>query len=113
MEYTPEETADRIAKLEALAEMEPDDALTHFLLGQERLRGGRFVQAAEALARCVELDPEYTAAYRFLGDAYRKAQDPASARAIYEKGVATAERTGDLQAGREMAALLKKLTAPE
>lgn len=99
----------RIAALEAMAVDEPDDDLTHFLLGREYMEVKRWADAARALARCVELNPKYTAAYRFLGDAYRLAGEADAARGVYQRGIAVARETGDLQAGKEMEVFLRKL----
>ncbi|MBX3729319.1 MAG: tetratricopeptide repeat protein [Candidatus Sumerlaeia bacterium] len=102
---------EKIARLEALLaiEAEANDPLTHFLLGREYLEAGRAADAVRAFERCVALNPQYTAAYRFLGDSHRKAGDAAHARETYQLGIGVAEQTGDLQAGREMQALLARL----
>lgn len=106
--------AEKIRQLEMIIEAEqPPDPLTHFLLGREYMEAGHFGDAARVLERCVELNPEYTAAYRFWGDAHRKAGEGAAAREVYELGISVAQRTGDLQAGKEMEAFLKKLKAEE
>jgi len=100
---------EKIKRLRQLAESDPDDALTFFLLGRELMEVGRYEQAAQALERTVMLNNQYTAAFRFLGDCYRLGGDARQARATYEKGIAVAESTGDLQAGKEMLVFLKKL----
>jgi predicted Zn-dependent protease len=104
-------SADRIAALEAMAAADPADPLTQFLLGSELARAGEHARAAEALARCVAADPNYTAAWKSLGDARRKAGDPAAAIAAYREGAATAERTGDLQVKKECEVFLRQLEA--
>ncbi len=105
------DTAEKIARLEDMLKDDPQDDLTHFLLGREYMEADRHTDAARVLQRCVEINPRYTAAYRFLGDAHRFAQDPEAARAAYETGIAVAQDTGDLQAGREMEALARKVKA--
>lgn len=99
----------KIAALEAMLADEPGDDLTHFLLGREYMEVKRWTDAARVLARCVEINPRYSAAYRFLGDAHRLAGDAAAARDAYERGMAVAAETGDLQAGKEMQAMAKKV----
>jgi uncharacterized protein HemY len=105
--------AEKIARLEAMLPSSPEDALLHFLLGREYMEVARWADAARVLERCVRLQPDYTAAYRFLGDSHRKAGNTSSARAFYEAGIAVAERTGDLQAGKEMAVFLARLGDPK
>lgn len=105
--------AEKIRRLEQIlaGETHPDP-LTYFLLGREYLEAGRFEDAAGALQRCVELNPQYTAAYRFLGDSWRKAGNTERARQAYELGIAVATETGDLQAGKEMEVLLGRMNKP-
>ncbi|MCB2154413.1 tetratricopeptide repeat protein [bacterium] len=100
---------EKIRRLEALLEIESDDPLTHFLLGREYMDAERWEEAAQMLQRCVDLKPTYTAAYRFLGDSHRRMGDDAGARQAYQSGIDVAQETGDLQAGKEMEVLLKRL----
>ena len=100
---------EKIARLEELLKDEPDDDLTHFLLGREYLEVNRHKDAARVLQRCVEINPQYTAAWRFLGDAHRFAGDSQAAKKAYETGIAVAQDTGDLQAGKEMEVLIRKV----
>ncbi|MGF1572119.1 MAG: tetratricopeptide repeat protein [Sumerlaeia bacterium] len=105
------DNAEKIKRLEAFLEDEEQarDPLTHFMLGREYLEAKRFQQAAASLTTCVQLNPEYSAAYRFLGDAYRKNGEVAKARETYELGKSVANEMGDLQAAKEMEAFLAKL----
>lgn len=103
------ERDEKIRQLEAMVAKTPDDATTLFLLGREYMEAGRHAEAADVLERCVLRHRDYTAAYRHLGDAHRMAGNAARAREIYEAGIAVSEETGDLQAGKEMAAMLKRL----
>ena len=91
----------KIAQLEKLLAIpsEANDPLTHFLLGREYMEVSDWQNAVAALGRCIALNPHYTAAYRFLGDAHRLAGEKAKARNIYEIGIGIANETGDLQAG--------------
>lgn len=105
------DNAEKIKRLEAFLEDDEQaaDPLTHFMLGREYLEAQRFEDAAKTLTTCVRLNPEYSAAYRFLGDAYRKAGDVKNARETYELGKSVATEMGDLQAAKEMEAFLNKL----
>ena len=103
-------TEEKIAQLEALLADDEPDSLGLFMLGKMYLDVGRHADAAATLERCVALKPDYSAAYRFLGDAWRKAGDAARARSTYEKGIAVAEEKGDLQASKEMGVMLRKVS---
>jgi tetratricopeptide (TPR) repeat protein len=100
---------DRLEQLRELVRSEPDDALAYFLLGCEAAERGLASEAQAALAAAVERDPEYTAAYRHLGNALEHLGRFEEAVAVYARGVRVAERTGDLQAGKEMRAFLRRL----
>jgi len=100
---------EKIKRLRDLAESEPDDSLTQFLLGRELMEVKEFEEATQAFEKSVQLNPQYTAAYRYLGDSHRLAGNLARAREIYEAGITVAQATGDLQAGKEMQVFLKKL----
>lgn len=101
---------DRIPPLEAMLAADPGDTLTHFLLGREYLHAKRFDDAARVFRRCTELDPDYTAAWRNLGDALRFAERTEEAIAAYREGIVVSERTGDLQVKKECTAFLNRLT---
>ncbi|MDX1972798.1 MAG: tetratricopeptide repeat protein [Candidatus Sumerlaeia bacterium] len=103
---------EKILRLEALLEdpAEAADPLTHFLLGREYMGAERFAEATTAFERCVELKPDYSAAWRFLGDALRKQGLLERAREIFTHGKTVAYERGDLQAAKEMEALLHRLT---
>jgi uncharacterized protein HemY len=100
---------DRIAILRQLAESDPSDATTWFLLGRELLTDSLPEEAAEAFRSAIAANPDYAAAYRQLGNALEAAGRVDDATQVYRDGVIVAERTHDLQAGKEMNAFLKKL----
>lgn len=106
MSFSPE---DKIAQLEELLADDPADHLGFFMVGKLYLDTGRAAEAADRFAKCVALAPDYTAAWRFLGDAWRKAGDVEQARAAYTQGIVVGERIGDLQTVKEMQAFLRKL----
>jgi cytochrome c-type biogenesis protein CcmH/NrfG len=99
----------RIEQLETLIAEDPEDADLYFLLGKALLDGKRPGDAAERLTEAVRRNPDHAAIRRFLGEALRDTGQRDEALARWREGIALAERTGDLQAGKEMAALLKKL----
>jgi uncharacterized protein HemY len=104
------ETSERIQRLEAILAGGDQDPLTYFLLGREYMTVGRFAEGADTFEQCVRRNPQYSAAYRFLGDCHRKLGATARAREVYEAGISVANAQGDLQAAREMETLLGKLS---
>jgi tetratricopeptide (TPR) repeat protein len=86
-----------------------DGALIRFSLGGEYLKLGEPASAAEHLARAVELDPRYTAAWKLYGKALAAAGRADDALAAYRRGIEVARERGDRQAEKEMAVFAKRI----
>ena len=100
---------DRLEQLRQLAAADPQDALTRFLLGRELATRDLDHEAAGEFRQVILLDPRYAAAYRQLGNSLERLSQPEEAADVYRSGVKIAAETGDLQAGKEMSAFLKRL----
>jgi tetratricopeptide (TPR) repeat protein len=101
--------ADRLDTLRALAAAEPEDPTTQFLLGRELLTAGLAAEAAGAFRAAIAAHPDYAAAWRQLGNALEADGRADEAAEAYRAGIVVAEKTHDLQAGKEMNAFLKRL----
>ena len=86
-----------------------ESALLRFSLGNEYLKAGDAVRAAEHLERAVALDPKYTAAWKLYGKALVEAGRASDALAAYRAGIAVAQAKGDKQAEREMQVFARRL----
>lgn len=86
-----------------------DGALLRFSLGNALIAEGRPAEAAEALRKALEFDPNYSAAWKGLGKALTEAGDVKAAMGAYERGIAVAETRGDKQAAKEMGVFLRRL----
>jgi len=95
--------------LERLLAAGKDSALLRFGLGSEHLKLGDAQRAAAHFRRAVELDPDYSAAWKMLGKALAAAQRPEDALAAWNDGIAAADRRGDKQAMREMQVFARRL----
>jgi predicted Zn-dependent protease len=100
---------DRIAQLSEIVADDPNDGLARFMLGRELLAAKRAGEAVEQLARAVELTPDHTASHRELGNALAAAGRNEEALAAWAAGLEVAERTGDLQTGKEMRVFRNRL----
>lgn len=98
-----------IKNLESLLNKEQDNALIRYSLGNEYLRAKKFTEAIKHLSRAVELDPGYSAAWKLYGKALADNNGINEAIKAYEKGIAVAEKKGDIQAAKEMKVFLKRL----
>ena len=104
-----QDSSTRIEMLRALVAESPLDATAQFLLGRELLIAGRADEAVLAFAAAIRADADYAAAYRQMGNAQEAAGSVEDAIATYRRGIEVAQRTNDLQAGKEMNAVLKRL----
>ena len=98
----------RAERLRRLLDEDPADAMLWFGLGRALLDLDRPSDAARALESATQLNPEYTAAFRDLGRALLESGDPSEAARIFAHAIALAEKTGDLQTGREIHVFLKR-----
>ena len=98
-----------IQNLEKMLVAGKDGALLRFSLGNEYLKLGQSVAAAEHLRHAVEFDPAYSAAWKLLGKALVAAGCQEEALAVYRQGIAVAEGKGDIQAAKEMKVFARRI----
>ena len=100
---------DTVKRFEGLLEAGKESPMLRLTLGTELLRREEPDAAVGHLARAVELDPEYSAAWQHLGRALEAAGRPDEAQSAWRRGVETAERRGDAQAAKVMRVWLRRL----
>ena len=100
---------ERLARFQELVALEPDDTVVRFGLGELYIQAKEFAPAAEQFAEIIRLDPHYSAAYRYLGQAYMALGRQAEAEDTFQRGIAVAEARGDLQTVKEMQVFLRRL----
>lgn len=98
-----------LQNLEKMLAAGKDNALLRYSLGNEYLKLGDAQTAVLHLRRALELDPNYSAAWKILGKALQQAALPLDALAAYRAGIAVAEKKGDKQAAKEMQVFAKRL----
>lgn len=86
-----------------------DSALARFALGRLCHESGDLVAAKAHLARALEFDPDYSAAWALLGKVYAVTGSAHEAVHSCRSGIEAAKRRGDLQAARQMHVLLKRI----
>lgn len=97
-----------IRNLQALLAKGRDSALLRFSLGGEYLKAGDASTASNHLRRALELDPDYSAAWKLLGRSLTALDELGGALEAYRHGIEVAERRGDKQAAKEMAVLARR-----
>ena len=97
------------AKLEEMLAGGADNALLRFTLGNALFQQKQYAAAETHLARAVELDPDYSAAWKIYGRTLGAAGKIAGAVAALNQGIEIASARGDIQAAKEMRVFLKRL----
>jgi tetratricopeptide (TPR) repeat protein len=98
----------RVGALRAFLKREPGDETAWYGLGRALLDLERPGEAVFAFRQALAAKPDYTAAQRDLGLGLLAQGESAAAAEAFQAGIALAERTGDLQTGREMAVFLRR-----
>jgi folate-binding protein YgfZ len=83
-------------------ELDPDDAMGNFGLGELLVEEGRYAEAVDHLERALAADPNYSAALLALGRAHEGANDLVAACETYRRGVDVAAARGDLATANKM-----------
>lgn len=95
--------------LEKLLTEGKESALLRFSLGSEYLKLRETWVAVFHLKRALELDPNYSAAWKLLGMALADGGILNEALDTYRHGIEVAQKRGDQQAVREMTLFARRL----
>ena len=87
-----------------------DNALLRYTLGTLCLKEGLIDEAVMHLDQALQQDPEHSASWKFYGKALAANGRLGEAREAYEKGIAVADASGDVQALKEMQVFLKRIS---
>ena len=98
-----------IDKLEAMLASGRDSPDLRFALANAYLKAGDAERAIAHAGFAVQLKPDYSAAWRLLGQAQIAAGKNNDAALSLERGIQVAEKAGDRQAGKEMQVFLRRL----
>lgn len=102
---TVEREADRRRRSELflqVLEIDPDDALAHFGMGEIAVELGQFTEAVEHLEKAIASDPTHSTAMLALGAALEGLENIDRARETYERGIEVAAKKGDLTTAQKM-----------
>lgn len=99
----------KIESLKQMIETNPDSLLAQFGLAKEYMGQEEFDLAATHFQEAIRIKPDYTAAFRFLGQSLEKGGKKEEAKQIYHQGIEVAKKTQDIEAGKIMGVFLKRL----
>jgi Tfp pilus assembly protein PilF len=86
-----------------------DNALLRYSLGNEYLKESNSEEAIIHLKKAIELNENYSAAWKLYAKALAEDNQTEAAVIAYEKGIEVAEANGDKQSAKEMQVFLKRL----
>jgi len=99
----------RLEQLLKLAQMAPDDPLSHYAIGLEYFNLERWDNAIAAFEKTLEIDRKYMAAYYHKARSEIRADKREAAKSTLGAGMECARAAGDLKTEREMRELLETI----
>ncbi len=106
-EEQKQESLRREKMFREVLELDSEDTLAHFGLGEIHLERGEAEQAVLHLTKVLEQDKQYSRAYLLLGKSLQRLNREGEAQVIYRQGVEVAAAKGDMMPANEMQSLLK------
>jgi Flp pilus assembly protein TadD len=102
-------TPSRIAILQEMLSRSPDDATTHYMLGNEYFKAQMYDDAVACFRRYLALAEDEGAVYRLLAQSLLRPGKVQEARQAYRDGLAAATRHGHQPMIEEYTQALKDL----
>lgn len=90
-------------------EIDSEDTLANYGLGEIEFSKGNFLKSIELLSKTIEHKQNYSVAWLALGKAYVANKEEAKAREVFKKGIGIAGKNGDLMPANEMQRLLDSI----
>ena len=99
----------RLGIFNQVLEMDAEDEVANFGIGQLYLETGKYEDSIRALKTVIRNNEQYSAAYALLGSALKKNSDADEAMSVLQKGISIAAANGDLMPKNAMEEELKEL----
>ena len=101
---------DRVAMLKQILQENPNDAFARYGLAMEYSNAGDTETALAEFTTLAQLHPDYSAGYFMAAQMLARVGRTDEARQQLERGIASAQRTGNRHAESEMQAMLDELS---
>ncbi|HVX83436.1 MAG TPA: hypothetical protein VH253_01325 [Phycisphaerae bacterium] len=98
-----------IEQLQSLLATDPHDSFLLYGLAMELARQNRLPESLDTFSKLREAHPTYIPAWFMGARTLEQAGETEAAKALYQEGIALANRTGDTHAASEMSAALAML----
>ena len=99
----------RLQMLTEFLQQNPGDPFARYGLAMEHSRMGQIEPALQQFNKLLELHPDYTSGYFMAAQTLARTQRNTEAKAMLQKGIESAKRTGNRHAQNEMQAMLDEL----
>ena len=94
---------------QSVLELDGDDALANFGLGEVNYKKNNFKKANEYLEKVILLDSKHSMAYLTLGKSYEASGEIEKARSVYSLGIEIASKKGEMRPANEMQSRISNL----
>ncbi len=98
-----------IAALEKLLGSDRDTAMLRLTLASSYHQQQDSINAIKHAQNALQLDPDYTAAWKLLGQLHAESGDTKAASHAWEQGIQASVRRGDVQTGKMLQVFLRRL----
>jgi tetratricopeptide (TPR) repeat protein len=99
----------RLEALKSLVEQDPKNFLARYGLAMEYASGGLLEEAVGEFQVLMAVNPDYAYAYFHSGQTLERLGRTEEARAMYKRGIESAQRIGDEHARSELTGALERL----
>ena len=102
----------KIEQFKKVLKMDPKDETLWFGLGKAYMSDENWEEAIPALEQCIQVKPEYSAAYFALAQSLHQTHQFEKCRSICTEGIAVATKNGNLLVIKDLEALKNSLPPP-
>jgi tetratricopeptide (TPR) repeat protein len=88
---------------------DPNDPFLRYGLGMEYVSEGALEDAVRCFRELTDVAPDYVPGYQQAGQVLVRLGRPDEARELFQRGIATAKKVGNIHAGEEMQGFLDGL----
>ncbi len=86
----------KIEQFKKILQLDPKDETLWFGLGKAYMGDSNWAEAVPALEQCIQVRPNYSAAYLALAQSLQQLEQVEKCRSICAEGIAVATTNGDL-----------------
>jgi len=101
----------KIDQFKKILQLDPNDETLWFGLGKAYMGDNNWAEATTALEQCIQVRPNYSAAYFALAQSLKQQEQVEKCRSICDEGITVATTNGDLLVIKNLEELRTSLPA--